>query len=385
MTAVGPVVYAVTVNGSPVTDPPLNAALTQAWGQHDIFTIRIEYNRGSPMNSIAEWPANAPVTVVWGRRPHALQTWYGYVNHAEQKSNADSGDHNLQYTYTLIGTSRPMNTSSGTSWGTVTPTYIARQMAARYGFRAVLTSTTRLLAGEVQAGTSDFTYMNTVAQKAGMRFWASGGTLYLIDPAVILAGNARQGVPAFRQDKLMTQQDTMRDFAMLKGDNLPGSAVATRQVYGIDATSGHLFASSAGTGTVTKVNTARAVSSWGEANQVAAAQQGLSQFWAGATAELFGDTSIYPGKVVYLEGDALPGGNAGYWIVASAKQVLRAAWTPVATNDAYVTQAVLLRNASGTLPQISGLSVVSPEFVPCSLNGATWQSSSMAVIYDGTS
>lgn len=383
MTAVSPVVYAVSVNGSPIPDRPLNATLTQAWGQHDIFTVRIEYNRGYPMNSIVEWPANAPVTIVWGRRPNALVTWYGYLNHAEQKSNADSGDHNLQYTYTCIGTSKVMNSQTGKSWGTVTPTYIAKQMAAKYGFRAVLTSTTRLLAGEIQAGTSDFTYMNTVAQKTGMRFWASGGTLYLTDPAVILAGNASQGVPAFRQDKLLTQQDTMRDFSMLKGDNLPGSAVATRQVYGIDATTGHLFTSSAGTGNITKVNTSRVATSWGQGNQVAAAQQGLSQFWAGAQAELFGDTSLYPGKVVYLEGDALPGGNAGYWIIASATHAMRAAWTPVATNDAYVTQAVLLRNASGTLPKVSGLSVVSPEIVPCSLSSGTWQSSSMQVIYDG--
>ena len=380
---VGPVVYQVTVNGTPVTDIILDVRLDQTWGCHDIFAIRIEYNRGYPMNSIVPWAVNAPVSIIWGRRPNSLQTWYGYVNHHEMKSNADSGTHNLQYTYYLTGTSKPMNNETSYVWGNVSPTYIAKRLALKYHLRSVLTSTTWVLTNETQANMSDFAYLNYIASKTGFRFWVSGGTLYFIDPAVVLAGTSGQAVPAYRQDKSLTQQDTMRDFQMLQGDNLPGSSVAQRQIYGIDQTSGHLFSTSTGNGNLMKVNTTRVATSWGEANRLMEAWQGLSQFWVGANAELFGESLIYPGKVVYLSGDALPGGNVGYWLVSSASHLLQSAYTGMPTADTYVTQAVLLRNTSATLPSFSGMNVVSPEFVPCTVSDGVWYSSSLQTIYDG--
>lgn len=379
---VGPVVYQIYVNGTLIPDLPLDVWLDQTWGQHDIFAIRIEYNRGYPMNSIVPWADNALVKIIWGRRPNALQTWYGYVNHHELAGNADSGTHNLQYTYYCIGTSKPMNSENSYVWGNVSPTYIAKRMALKYRLRSVLTSTNWVLSNETQANMSDFSYMNYIAQKTGYRFWVSGGTLYLTDPAVVLAGTSRQAVPAYRQDKLLTQQDTMRDFKLLRGDNLPGSTVAQRQIFGIDQTSGHLFGTASGSG-ITKVNTARVATSWGEANRIISAWQGLSQFWIGAEAELFGESLIYPGKVVYLSGDALPGGNAGYWLVASARHVLKSSWTSLPTSDKYVTRVILVRNNSATVPAISGLNVVSPEFVDCQASDGVWFSSSLQTIYDG--
>lgn len=380
---VGPVIYQIYVNGQLIPDRPLDVSLEQTWAMHDLFSIRIEYNRGYPMSAIVPWADNAPVQIVWGRRPNALQTWYGYVNHSEQASNADSGTHNLQYTYYVLGTSKPMNTENSFVWGNVSPTYIAKQMALRYHLRSVLTSTSWVLSNETQANMSDFAYLNYIAQKVGYRPWVSGGTLYFTDPAVILAGTARQGVPAYRQDKLMTQQDTMRDFKLLTGDNLPGSAVAQRQISGIDSTTGHLFTVSSGSGSISKTNTVRVAQSYGEASQIIGAWQNLSQFWIGATAELFGWSLLYPGKVIYLDGTALPGGNIGYWIVVSVKHILKNSYTGLATNDKYVTQVVVMRNNSGTLPKLKGTNVISPEFVPCTVNNGTWFSSSLQTIYDG--
>lgn len=381
--AVGPVVYQVYVNGMSILDRPLNASLKQAWGSHDIFSIRIEYNRGYPMNTIMPWPDEAPVSVVWGRRPDKLQTWYGYVNHYELASNADSGTHNLQITYYLIGTSLPMNTASSRIWGNVSPTYIAKRIALKYRLRCVLTQTNWVLDNETQASMSDFAYMNYLADKTGYRFWVSGGTLYFIDPAVIMAGTSQQAVPIYRQDKLLTQQDTIRDFRVLRGVNLPGAVVAERQVFGIDRTSGHLFGSSTGSGSITKVNTSRAVSSWNEATQINLAWARLNQFWICAYAELFGNNLIYPGKVVYLDGTALPGGNTGYWIVNQSRHILLNSWSGLATNDKYVTQVTLLRNTDGIIPDIKDTSIVSPEFIPCAVSDGIWYSTSMQVTYNG--
>ena len=55
---VSPVVYAVSVNGTPVGDYILNVSLEMGWGDHDLAAMRIEYNRGEDMSSITTWPDN---------------------------------------------------------------------------------------------------------------------------------------------------------------------------------------------------------------------------------------------------------------------------------------------------------------------------------------
>ena len=125
-TPVSPVVYAVTVNGSPVSETILDVSLEMEWGRHDIASMRIEYNRGEDMSAIVTWPSDALVTMTWGQGVTGLETWYGYVNHYEMKSNADSGMHNLQVTYYCIGTSYPMNSQKSYTWGNVTGTFVAK-------------------------------------------------------------------------------------------------------------------------------------------------------------------------------------------------------------------------------------------------------------------
>jgi hypothetical protein len=380
---VPPVVYSVTVNGTPTTEPIINVSIDMCWGNHDLVAIRIEYNRGVNMAAITPWPANAVISMQWGRSAGTLNTWYGYLNHYEMKSNSDSGLHNLQITYYCLGTSAPMNNQASYTWGNVTPTYVAKTMAKRYGFRCVVTSTATVQNNLTQANMSDFQFMNYLAQKTGFRFWCSNGTLYFVDPAIYFSGSNTQGVNSFQQDKLQIQQDTMRDFTLLQGSNLPGSVVANRVVYGVDGATGNLISSSTGGSGPTIVNTSRSISSVAEGQDVINAWAGLSQFWIGASAELFGDQGIYPGKVVYLTGNALPGGNIGYWVVARAKHLLLASGTSLTTNDKYTTQVDILRNSGGTMPKYKGVVTVSPEIVTCVNNGGKWQASNQSVIVDG--
>lgn len=386
-TPVGPAIYQITVNGIPQTDFPLDIELHQEWGAHDVFMVRIEYNRGFPMSRIIPWAENAPVEIIWGRRPDSLNTWYGYVNHYEMASNADSGTHNLQIKYWLIGMSKPMNSDTGVVWGNVTPTYIAKTIAAKHRLRTVVTSTTWLLSSEVQAAESDFEFMNRIADKTGYRFWVSNGTLYFIDPAVVLQGSSQQGVPMFTQNKLLDQQDTMRDFCLLKGDNIPGSASTVRSVFGIDSTTGQVFRATTDNppsgATIEQWNTKRVANSYSEGKQIANAWQSLSQFFIAASAELFGNTLLYPGKLVLLTGSALPDDNLGYWMVAKATHVLKKSGTTYSVADKYVTQCTLVRNINGQLPTLKGNSVISPEFVTCSLSNGAWVSNNIGVIVDG--
>lgn len=382
MSPVLPVVYAVAVNGVSVTETILNVSVEMEWGKHDIVGLRIEYNRGVTMSQIVPWADGALVQMAWGQSAGGLQNWYGYINHYEMKSNAESGMHNLQITYYCIGTSAPMNSQSSNNWGNVTPTFVAKSLAKRYGFRAVVTSGAQIINGLTQANMSDFQFMNYLAQKTGYRFWCSNGTLYFVDPAIYFMGSFTQGVSSFSQNKSLAQTDTMRDFTVLKGNNIPGATVANRTIYGIDGATGRLISSSTGGSGPTLINSAQSVSSISDATNAINAWSGLSQFWIVASAEFFGDQGLYPGKVVYLDGSALPGGNIGYWVVARSKHLLLMSGTaPV--NDKYTTQVDLLRNATGPTPNYKGVVTVSPEIVTCVNNKGAWQASQQTVIVDG--
>jgi hypothetical protein len=388
MTAVGPVVYNVFVNDVAVMLPlfVLDVELVETWGCHDVMVLRVEYNRAFKMQSIKPWPDNARIMVAWGRKPQALNLWYGYVNHHKLSGISDSGTHNLQYTYYCIGTSKPMNSVENQYWGSVTPTYIAKQIAQQHHLRAVVTSTTWVLQSEVQANESDFQFMNRIANKTGYRFWVSGGTLYFIDPSVVIVGAGQTTVPTYRMDKRLDWQDTMRDFEKLQGDNLPGAPVATRSVWGVDINSGQVFQAKAGSGSIKQNSTARVATNLGDGQRHVNAWQDLSQWWVAATAEVFGNVTIYPGKVIGIQGNAVPSGDQGLWIVSSAKHLMKASGVGniAPTHDKYVTQVSLTRNSSGPAPTIKGASRISPEFVECVASGGVWQSTSIGVIMDGS-
>lgn len=387
---VGPVVYSINVNGQQVNEFPLDVELRQEWGCHDLFIVRIEIPRTSmSLSQDNFWPNNAPVSIVWGRRPDSINTWYGYVNHHNIKGNADSGTKATQVTYVLIGTSKPMNTDRTKTWGQSTGTYIAKTIFGSYGLRSILTTTNWLLPYEVQANESDFAFLNRIADKIGFRVWISGSTGYFVDPAVVLSGSSTQGVPNFYSNKLFTQVDTMRDFEMNQGDNLPGAVVSDRNLFGIDAQSGNVFqaqAVSAQNPTITQIYSDWPVTDYTTAKNLVQAKQNRSQFWITATAELFGDTYLYPGKMVFLSGNQVPPDAQGYWLIGSAKHLLKASGTTVSSYDKYVTQVVLMRNNNTIIPNFNtnqGSNVV-PEYVPCVFRNGSWVSTKATILYDGT-
>ena len=418
--SVGPVVYAIYVNEVLFTGFPLDVELRQEWGQHDLFFIRVEYQPMLLLNTLSFWPNNAPVRIVWGQAPSNTQIWYGYVNHHTVNARSDSGSGTMQVTYTCIGTSKPMNSDVTKTWGEVTGTYIARTIAQKYTFRAVLTSTNWILPYEVQANESDFDFMNRIADKMGYRFWVSGGTLYFIDPLVILQGSSAQGIPSFYMDKSVLYLDTIRDLEVSVGDNIPGGVLSVRQMYGIDPSSGKPFlvtatnapatkTSASGNttttlpaatvvsptgvktkipaqtiGVVDQISTEWPVTDIGTAQQLVNAWQQRSTFWLAGTAELYGTTTIYPGKLIYMSGNQLNAEDAGYWIVASADHIMMTSGTTNPVNDRYITRVQLLKNTSELNPNLKAIQPVSPEFVQCTLSGGLWVATSTSTVYEGS-
>jgi len=385
---VQPVVYQIFVNEQQFTYPPMDIEFNFEWGQHDIFIARFEYYRGLNLTAAQIWADNSPIRVVWGFNG-STQTWYGYVNHHTIDANADSGTKNLQITYTCIGTSKPMNSDTTKSWGQVSGTYMAKTIASTYGFRSVLTTSSWVLPSEIQANESDFKFLNRMADKIGYRFWVSGGTLYFIDPSVAIQGSTSQAVPSFYMDKNFTYKDTIRNFTMMKGDNLPGSVVSVRSIYGLDPQTGQPFQvtatnSSGTTSTINQVNVEWPVDTQDEAANLVNAWQGRSQFWQTASAELYGDTLLYPGKLVTLTGAQMPAESAGNWLVASAEHVLRSSGSGIPNYDRYICHVTLIKNTTEQTLNLKQITPVSPEFVGCSLSSGLWTASSQNIVYENT-
>jgi phage protein D len=373
---VGPVLYQVWVNEVPYGNNPriLDAELCMGFGEHDLFFFRIELPRNMPVNGMTLWPVDTPIRVQWGRTPD-LNTWYGYVNHRQIQAMADSGTKAQQIEYVCIGTSSVLNPDVSRSWTNVSPTYIAKQIAVENSLRAVVSPINWVLDFEQQANMSNFDFLNYIANKTGMRFWCSNGSLYMVQPDIRLTDSLVTNPVTYFCDKTFTKQDTIRNYQVLQGNNIPGSVVANRALFGIDLVTGQPFSavSSPASGTTSRVVIKQdtSVNSYYDAKQRIDASAALSQFSFMASAQVFGNTSLYPGKMVNLQGTALPGNLAGSWLVTSTKHKLLASYSTNAAKDIYATDVNLVRNTS-TGVNLVNVQPIKPEFPLCGLSKGQW-------------
>jgi hypothetical protein len=279
-----------------------------------------------------------------------------------------------------------LNTDKTRTWGQVTPTYIAKKIAKENGFRCVVTSVDWVLPYEVQAAESDFRFLNRIADKTGMRMWCSGGTLYLIDPAVAIYGSSKIAVPVFQHDKFMYQQDTLREIGLYNGYNLPGTVVSNRKLHGIDRGSGQLFTAVTKPGQTTDidyVNDFRQADNYHEAKKFTDSWQNVSQHFTGTTAEVFGNTLLYPGKLVNFQGRVLMDDTKGFWLATEAVHVIKASNFIYSVLDRFLTRLHVMRNVQETDVKLKGIQPVQPEMVGMSLGGSKWKSGNTSVIIDG--
>jgi len=407
----GNVYTSFSVNGTATRDWPRHFSLTQEYGQHDVLkaTIVVPYLHPN-ISQLTAWADNAAISVTWGRlSPQTISTWYGYVNHHELQSTVQDGKRAVQMDYFIIGTSKPMNTAVNKTWLNVTGSAIAQQLATKYFLRPVITNSSWTLDYEVQAGETDFNFLARIAQKIGYRFLVSGGTMYFVDPLLMFSSASTSFVFTFNIDNSLGYQDTAWNFHRQAGDNLPGAAVATRQICGIDDSTNALFTvtPSASTSTnplssvTTAPTTAAATTSTtsnilvqrndkfarttAEAQSMVNAVQQLAQFQVGCTVDVIGNTLLYPGKVISLTGKALPDSAAGYYFITKVEhQIYASGWTD-STKDIYKTNVTALKSSKTAIPAYAGIQQISPEFVTMTLSGGQWHSSNQGTVTEGSS
>lgn len=381
--ALGPVVYQATVGGVKYSNNPpiVDANLQMAYGQHDMLFLRIEQNRGQMggNSTTGTWTDGTPISLVYGRAPNNLAPWYGYINHSEVTNNSDSGTNTVQTTYVCTGTSANMNQVRSYNWQNSSPTYVAQQMAQRYGMRAVVTPIGVTFDSEMQ-NQSDFQFMNYLANKYGLQFRASNGTLYMTSPIIAVNG-AAGATPIFMSNKMAGYQDTLRDFELLSGQNLPGSVQANQTVFGIDPDTGLLYSATAQSTTGTsRSNVLHGVSptSYQDAQAQAAGAAANSQFWVNGTGLVYGYPALYPGKTVAFQGGALPQGYTGQWMVTKATHNLMSSGMNQYL-DRYSVSLEVARNNSNGLT-LGGTMNLTPEITDCNLSNGVWTTQNPAPI-----
>lgn len=387
-TPLGNVFTSIKVAGQPVKDWPRKLELRQEWARHDIMRLDIVVPMRRPYQyKLSAWPDSSPVEITWGRlSPRTLTTWYGYVNHSELGSSGDDNRRGIQIAYTLTGTSKPMNTAVNKTWTNMTASTIAQQIARKWKLRCVYTSSSWVLDYEIQGGEPDFAFLARLAQKTGFRFAVSGGTLYFVDPLMMLSAASTYFVYDYRIDHLADRQDTAWDFRRLAGDALPGATVATRQVWGIDSSTNqpfHVNAAGASSPVVIQ-RTDKFARNRQEAQAMADAVQSLGQFTVGCDVTVLGNPLLYPGKVFRLDGTAMPDSSPGYYLISSAVHEMYASGKPDPLKDIYRTRLTGLKDSRSYIPVYKGIQRISPEIVTCTLAGSQWQSSNQSAIREGT-
>lgn len=384
----GPVIYSVKVNGTTNLDFPASIELEQRWGHHDIMTVKVQATSNHPYRKLLRaWKDGAPIEILWGRLPDQLNHWYGYVNHKEHMSEDEfSAGQSIQQNYYLIGTSKVMNSHRNRAWTNITPSVIAYKIAKEHGFRCVSTKTLEKFDYELQAFESDFQFLNRIADKIGFRFWVSGGTLYFIDPSVVIQGKNSRFVPNYLVDRYPGYRDTAMNFHSRQGDNLPGSAIVARQLWGMDGR-GKIFrvlADGANDKLPAMMHPEWHVRSIAEGKARINASQSLSQFWLYASVDVGGFSLLYPGKVLTLSGHGMADQNQGAWMVTAVKHVLKSKTQMIEpTVDSYYTHVELMKNVKNERPNIKGVQPVKPEMVTCILAGGKWQSTNLNSIQEG--
>jgi len=142
----------------------------------------------------ALYPEMTSVQLRWGRSASEQSMFYGYVNHPEVLTDS-SGNPTVRYL--CLGTSLRMNGTQPRSWTKISPSFLAVEIARKYRLRALLHRSRRTLTSFTITTETDFQALKRLAAETGYRLWIDGGTVYFIDPNVLLTGAATSFVPQY--------------------------------------------------------------------------------------------------------------------------------------------------------------------------------------------
>lgn len=255
--------------------------------------------------------------------------FYGYVM-SQQIVNAGSDFRYNQMTditakYTIIGMTFFMQDQQDKLWKQCTPSSIARDIASKYGMRAVTEPLGIYFQDQMQSSQSDWKFLaDTIAQRISARLALDGAsTLYFTEYTTPIP-SVNGSWPVFSMSKKAGALDTLRSFTGTTGDTDPLGGYRLNQIAHATSSSMpqavYIPSRDADTTkpikTFTKRYTLWPGSSYAETERYLKADS--EPLWMFAQATTDGDPRLKVGALVEFQGDGVGADYQGKWIVRSA-------------------------------------------------------------------
>jgi hypothetical protein len=345
---VSPVLKVVSATG-PVPGALLSGSVLLAYEKHSLAILRYSFATSDKSSRVPTLAEHTPVVLTYGRGVQGTEKFYGYVNHHEVLPTDALRTYIVEYT--LIGSSLPMNRQETRSWSEVSASYVARDIAARHGFRTFLHRHERVREYVVQDGGSDMAMLGRLAQETGYRFWCHNGTLWFVNPRILVSGPKTDDIPSYRMDRSPGLVDTMDQFHLISGSTVEeGGVLADRRVYGYDPRSKEFIeATDTSPSNLLSLVDKTPVSSLSEATAVLEAQSTKNRNWLVAKARVDGTAMLRPGALIYLIGSAMPAASRGYWLVTGAEHEVEIGIPGQPATQRFSTNVELVRDADTTV------------------------------------
>lgn len=355
---------------------PLRLEVREGFGLHEVAILDLPTPRATLTRPV---PEETPVEIQWGWGPQDFRLFQGYVNHPE----VVEGDNGAFVRYMCIGTSRPLNTPSLSSWGNVSASYVAKRVAEKHGLRAVLSKHPEVLPYVTAGNGSDFALLKDLADRVGYRFWITGGTLYFVDPMTLVRRSRH--APLIEMN---SAGGAIRSMDILSGSLVPRRAGhgSVKRIYGINQTTGRLLQSSSSkayrdlgveapsgrqilTGSVGSVHDAR----------VLAANDAAKVEWVTAKADIYGHRGIRVGGLVDVGGTRLRPEVHGNWLVSGMVHVIE----PSESHMIYHAELDLARNSLEDVVyrESDNVSLGGQEVTSSLVSGEFWESEIKGAVY----
>jgi hypothetical protein len=355
--------------------------LRQAYEQHTLAII----DMAVPTSLLRTtggvlYPEMAAVLLQWGRSAAEQSTFFGYVNHCEVLTN-EAGKPTVRYL--CLGTSLRMNGTAPRSWSAVTPSFVVAEIARKHRLRALLHRSLRTMATFTITTDSDFRALQRLAAETGFRLWVDGGTVLFVDPTVLLLSAATTFIP---------QYTNVTDFSVTSGTLVPrpGGVVSEKVVVGRSTATQAAF--TLRSNTVLKARPDDIIGFKpplttvlpGEVTSYAEGRARLDtanrqQNWLTATVRLPGAPLLRPGRLIGIDGRAVPVDHTGIWQIETARHVMNIASSG---STAHSTEVNISRN-QGTRPEFDRTAQLSgtPDVIGCvRRDGVFWESESLDII-----
>lgn len=311
---------AVTVIGSSTPYTVSGVRILQHDGEHEIALVDLVI---SPTARL--WDGWTPLRIQWGTAFTRPQIFVGYVHDVSYERKAGSQLTNARVT--AVGATMPMKTQSSRIWTSRTTSYVAGELASKYGLRAVVDPTRDIVPNIAQSGESDWAFIARQAVDSGYNCFARGTTIFFIDPLRVLR-NPRWNSPTFEMTLLAGGGSSVLSFTPREDSfgTAQNPSAVDRQALGIDARSGRLVgATSSGLPAVamSAIRQGRDVAQTSDAERIVASGARRSAQWVRACATLQGHSALQPATTLNLTGTGIAPAYTGIWLVTGAEHDLQ--------------------------------------------------------------